>query len=103
MNKRFLKGGTPKVPQSKYNRNSAQGYSGESNCPTRAPYFQQEKQGEVEGRVETRPSLRPQACISWWSGSPTAHPHPPAPTIGGIGRYLQWFEPFQSGVRSGVE
>ena len=51
MNKRFLKGGTPKVPQSKYNRNSAQGYSGESNCPTRVPDFQQERQ--VEGRDQT--------------------------------------------------
>lgn len=60
-----------------------------------------ERDGKVTSREKT--PTTPQARIPGGSGSSTAHPQPQLLQWERGGRYLQWFEPFQSGVRSGVE
>ena len=60
MNKRFLKGGAPKVPLLEHNRNKCPGLrGGESNCSTRAPDFQQESQGKVKGQRQDHLTTSP--------------------------------------------
>lgn len=92
----FPKGRNP-LSSSALILNSTQGYSGSPNVQQGQPGFSQ-RQGKEKGG--TTPTTPPGPSSPSRSTCPTAHPQPLQYERGG--GYLQWFEPFQSGVRSGV-